>query len=202
MAEKTQTINLLPHDSESFMTQFFNWALSIGRLLIILTEIVALGTFVYRFSLDSQLVDLHDKIKSESFILDNFQTAENTFIDIQTRLSAIQQYNSVGSRTSTIFSAITKMGQQEKVTFKDLTVDTQDARIEVAASSSGPLGSFVDELKKYPLITSLSVDNVASDPTSADIIIIITAQLKTAPFAQTETQTATPINQAVLNTQQ
>jgi hypothetical protein len=200
MAEKTQTINLLPHDSENFMTQFFNWALSIGRLLIILTEMVALATFVYRFSLDSQLVDLHDKIKSESFILDNFQTAENTFVDIQARLAAIQQYSTVGSRTSTIFAAITKMGQQ-KITFKDLTIDTQDAKIEVESPTVAPLASFVNELKKYPLITSVSIDNVASDPTSAEITVIITAELKTAPFAQGETQTATPMNQSVLNTQ-
>ena len=63
MAEQVPTINLLPNQGENLTTKFFNWALSIGRLLIILTEMVALATFLYRFGLDAQIVDLHDKIK-------------------------------------------------------------------------------------------------------------------------------------------
>lgn len=201
MAEKTQSINLLPHNSESFMTQFLNWALSIGRLLIILTEIIALGTFIYRFSLDQQLVNFHDKINSESFILDNFQSAETTFLDIQARLSAIQQYSALGTRTMDVFNNITKMGQG-KVTFKDLTVNTQTATIEIQAPSSSSLSEFVNALKNYPLITSISVDKVETSPSSAEITVLVTATLKQASFApQTQQQIINTAGQAILNTQ-
>jgi hypothetical protein len=203
MAEKTQTINLLPRDSESFATQFFNWALSIGRLLIIITETVALATFIYRFSLDMQLVDLHDKIKSESFILDNFQSAEDTYVDLQNRLAAVKQYTPINNRTATIFNDIIKLGQGT-VTFKDMTVNTQDATIEVQSDSTGALTNFVNALKNYSLITNVSVDKVESSPSSAQITLLITATLKEAPFAQTEEQTAGSANnqsQAVLNLQ-
>src|SRR5215469_2384590 len=100
MAEKNTTINLLPQENANILNQILDWALTIGRLLVILTEMVALGTFVYRFSLDMQIVDLHDKIKAESFIVANFQDAETTFLDIQDRLATIKQYNSVGNATT------------------------------------------------------------------------------------------------------
>src|SRR6266480_2874522 len=135
MAEKEQTINLLPQSGDSFITQFFNWALTIGRLLIILTEMVALGTFIYRFGLDMQIVDLHDKIKAESFIVANFKDAETTFRDVQDRLATVKRYTTVGGTTSEIFTDIIKMGQG-KITFKDITVSTQNAKIQVAAPAS------------------------------------------------------------------
>src|SRR6185437_6475262 len=156
MAEKLQTINLLPNHDNGFLTQFFNWALTIGRLLIILTEMVALSTFIYRFSLDMQIVDLHDKIKAESFIVANFKDAEATFRDVQDRLATIKRYTSVGSKTTGIFIDIAKMGQG-KVTFKDLNVTTQTAKIEVLGPSASVLSQFVDALKNYPTVSSVSI---------------------------------------------
>lgn len=202
MAEKTQTvnINLLPNESDSFMMQFFNWLLLIGRLLIFVTYIIALATFLYRFTLDQQMVNFHDKINSESFILDNFQSAEDTFIDIQDRLTAIQHYSTIGTRTLDIFKDITKMGQGV-VTFKDVTVNTQNIIIEMQASTPAPLTQFVNALKNYPLVTSISVDKVATNPSDAQITAVVTAKLKQAPFAESELQTESSANQSILNTQ-
>lgn len=201
MAEKVPTINLLPHSSESFMTQFFNWALNIGRLLIILTEMVALGTFIYRFSLDMQTVDLHDKITSESFIVKNFNSAEDTFRDLQSRIATIQRYAPIGNRTITIFNAITKIGQG-KVTFIDLLVDTKNAQIEVQAPSAVNLSQFLNALKADPDITNISIDKVENDSSNALITVDITATLKAAAFAQTEQQTNDTLNQTILDSNQ
>ncbi len=198
MAEKDTTINLLPRNSESFMSQFFNWALSIGRLLIILTEMVALATFIYRFSLDMQIVNLHDKIKSESFILDNFKSAETSFIDLQKRLSTVKQYTPIGNRTATIFNDIITMGKG-KITFKDITVNTQNASIEIQAPSVDSLTQFVNILKSYPLVTTVSIDKVQNSATNAQVTLIITATLKQAPFAQTEQQTTNSLYQTNSN---
>jgi hypothetical protein len=198
MADKDTTINLLPKNSESFISQFFSWALSIGRLLIILTETVALATFIYRFSLDMQIVNLHDKIKSESFILDNFQSAETTFIDLQNRLSTVKQYTPIDTRTATIFSDILIMGKGN-VTFKDITVNTQNASIEIQAPSVASLTQFVNSLKSYPLITGVSIDKVQNSATNAQVTLLITATLKQAAFAQTEQQATNSLYQPITN---
>lgn len=203
MAEQVPTINLLPNQGENFTTKFFNWALSIGRLLIILTEMVALATFLYRFGLDAQIVDLHDKITEESYVVANFHTAETTFRDLQDRIAVIKRYGAIGQTTTGIFSRITQMGQG-KITFKDLTVTTQSAKIEVESSSSSTLSQFVDSLKNDPSVTSVSIDKVQDNASTAQIIVDITATLKPVAFAQTE-QTAgsqSSVNQSVIDQNQ
>lgn len=203
MAEQVPTINLLPNQGESFTTKFFNWALSIGRLLIILTEMVALATFLYRFGLDAQIVDLHDKITEESYVVANFHTAETTFRDLQDRLAVIKRYGAIGQTTTGIFSQITQMGLG-KVTFKDITVTTQSAKIEVESPSSSTLSQFVDSLKNDPSVTSVSIDKVQDNASEAQIIVDITATLTPVAFAQTEQTSGSQnnVNQSVINLNQ
>lgn len=202
MAEKDLSINLLPKKEDSFLTQFLDWALTIGRLLIILTEIVALGTFLYRFTLDMQLVDFHDKIKNDSFILINFKNAEDTFRDIQARLASVKQYNAVANTTGNVFADIIKMGQG-KVTFKDLSVSTQLATISLQAATGKAVKQFVDALKNDPSVTSVVVDKVDANPSSATISVDITATLKPSLFAVQNQQTNNTNNtiQSLLNSQ-
>jgi len=198
MAEKNQSINLLPRQGESLLNQFLNWTLTIGRLLVILTEMVALATFIYRFSLDMQIVDLHDKIKSESFIVANFHSAEVTFRDIQDRLKTAKQYTTIGGTTSSIFSDITKIGKG-KITFIDLTVSTQSVKIVLQSPSAGQLSDFTNELKNDPSVTAVTVDKVDINPATAEITENITAALKPIGFAQDSTTVTA--NQAALTSQ-
>ena len=204
MAEKVPSINLLPQKGDSFLTQFLNWTLSIGRLLIILTEIVAMATFLYRFTLDMQIVDLNDKIKGESFIVENFESGESNFRDLQDRLTDIKRYDSIGSNTTNTFSDITKMGQGQ-VTFKNLTVDTDSAKIEAQAPTSAALSSFVAALRNYAGITAVSVDKVENDTSTSMVGVSITAKLKPAAFDTadqlTENQNSQNTAAPVLNSQ-
>lgn len=173
------------------MTQFFNWTLSIGRLLIILTEMIALGTFLYRFNLDMQIVDLHDKIKGQSLIVGSFKTQEDSYRNLQDRLGLIKKYDSISTNTSSIFRDITSYGQG-KVTFLNLTVDSQNAKIEAQANSSTAVAQFVNLLKNHPLISSVSVDKVENSSSRAMINVSITAALKPAPFDKPDDPTAKP----------
>lgn len=182
MAEKEPTINLIPKNNDSLLNQFLDWSLTIGRLLVILTEMVALGTFLYRFGLDMQIVNLHDDIKSKSFIVDNFKAAEDKFRDVQDRLATVKEYSTVAHTTSDIFTRITKLGQGN-VTFKDLTISTQDAKIVVAARSASSLATFVQALKNDSAITSISIDKITNQTDTAEITVYMTATLKKAAFA-------------------
>jgi len=200
MAENAPSINLLPHKGDSFVTQFLNWTLTIGRLLIILVEILALGTFLYRFTLDRQIVDLHDKIKSQSFIVANFQKSETDFRNLQERLLFIKRYNGISTTTTNIFSEITAMGQGY-VTFRNITVAADTVRIESQAPSPAALSQFVAALRKHHSITSVIVDKVENSTSTSLISVSITAALKPAAFEQPEKQTINPIIRPALEGQ-
>ncbi len=200
MAEKVPTINLLPQKNNSFLMQFLSWTLTIGRLLIILIEIVALGTFIYRFSLDMQLVHLHDKIKSDSFIVANFKEAETTFRDIQDRLATIKHYTAIQNTTSGIFSDITTMGKG-KVTFQDLNISPQSAKIDIESPSPSAIAQFIAALKQYPQFTSITINKVENNSSSAQIDVSIIASLKPIAFTNTQQQANSTLNQNISSTQ-
>jgi len=93
---------------------------------------------------------------------------------------------------------------QGKVTFKDLTVSTEDAKIAIQASSPTILSQFVDSLKNDPSIESVSIDTVDNNPATAQITVSITAQLKPAAFADQDQDTGSTTagtDQSVLNSQ-
>lgn len=175
------SINLLPKKNESFLTHFINWTISIGRLLIIIVEFIALATFLSRFSLDMQIVDLHDKIKRDAMMLAQMKPAEDNFQNLHTRLSLIDKYKTLSSRTPTIFTDIANAGRGN-ITFKNLTVGPESAKIEAQALSSSAISQFVTTLKNHPLVTAVSVDKVENETSKAMITVSITATLHKANF--------------------
>lgn len=185
MANKTRSINLLPGKEGGFVTQFLNWSLTIGRLLIILVETLALGTFLYRFNLDMKIIDLHDQIKAENFIVSNFAQQEEEFRNLQARLSMAKAYGETNP-TVTIFRDITEMGRS-KVTFKNVLVTLESVRIEAEAPSSDLLSQFTDALQAYPSIAEVTVDKVENKTSTASISITISAKLQKNPALSTQT---------------
>jgi hypothetical protein len=179
MANETKPINLLPGKDGGFMTQFLNWALTIGRLLIILVETLALGTFLYRFSLDMKIVDLHDHIKSQSTIVRNFAPQETIFRNLQARLDLAKTFGST-NKTPQIFQDIVAMGRGQ-ITFKNLLVATDSIKIEAMAPTANRLSRFTEKLKSYPEIAEVSVDKVETKTSSAIVTVIISARLKQHP---------------------
>lgn len=183
MAKESHEINLLPRKGEGLVTQFLNWALTIGRLLIILTETLALGTFLYRFSLDMRIVDLHDEIKAQSIIASNFKPYEDIYRNFQDRIALAKKYDAISQVTPNVFGDVIEMGQG-LVTFRTILIENDSVRIEVQAPSTASISTFVSKLKTYPEIVSVSIDKVENKTSSASINVGITAYLKPTGLAE------------------
>ena len=65
MEKENHSINLLSTKDKSTADIFLFWALYIGRLLVIITEVIALFVFLSRFSIDRKLIDYSDSIKKQ-----------------------------------------------------------------------------------------------------------------------------------------
>lgn len=174
---KKRTINLLPNKGDGIVNQFLSWALSIGRLLIIITEAAALTVFVLRFTLDVQIIDLHDKIEAQSSIVRSFQENEALFRNIQSRLAFAKEYDSQKDTTLTLLKDILAMGQN-KVTFRTLTVGKETIEIEMQSPSSSLLAEFTDGLKTHPEIQGVNISRVENKTASGVIILGMTAERK------------------------
>lgn len=176
MQKSSASINLLKRQT-NLIDRFVTWALTIGRLLVILTEVIALSAFIYRFSLDKQLIDLHSKITQEQAIVNYLKDNEKTYRNLQDRLATATNYSTLGIDRFKVFSNI--VGFTPKgMSFNNFTLYENRIKIDANVDSVSSLGIFVNSLKNYPAIDTVSIDKIANKPSSAVISINITATLK------------------------
>ncbi len=177
MARNVADINLLKTGKTDIIDQIIKWSVNIGRIVVIVVEIIALSAFIYRFTLDKQLIDLHEKIKQEQAIVDFFKENEEMYINLQDRLLAASTFSSQSSEKIKIFSDIIDFAPSG-IIFNNFSLYEDQIRISASTDSITALGSFVNELKEYSLIDTLSVDKIENKPSTSLITFGISAGIK------------------------
>jgi len=171
------SINLLGNRQGSIFERFIDWALTIGRFVVILTEVIALSAFVYRFTLDRQLIDLHSKIKQETAIIGYVKGREETYRNLQDRLSVASTFSGSGEKKIKTFNDIIGLATGG-MTFNQLVLTENNVRIDANFQYISSLTSFVNSLKKYPAVGSVSIEKIENKLSNALITVSITANLK------------------------
>lgn len=177
MAKTSPSINLLVTRHENYVDRFISWALSIGRVVVIVTELIALSAFLYRFTLDRELIDLHSKIRQEQSLLNLLKDNEETFRSVQNKLSLASNFANLGKGKVKIFKEIVEMAPSGMV-FNNLTLQEDRVRINANLNSVSSLSNFVDSLKSYPKVDKVIIDKIENKPSSAVIAVSITATLR------------------------
>ncbi len=87
------SVNLLPKDPflDSLIGKFLVWSLSIGRYLVVFTELIVILSFLSRFKLDRDLTDLNEQIERQKTIIQSYADTEQNFNAAQTKIIAIKQ---------------------------------------------------------------------------------------------------------------
>lgn len=177
MARKEPGINLVGKNI-SFLDRFIAWALTVGRVVVILTELIALLAFLYRFSLDRQLIDLHAKIKQEQAVVTYLKDNEETFRNLQNRISLAANFGG-GSKDKVKIANDVNSFATSGITFNSISIQEDRIRINISTSSVSFLSDFVKKLKEYSKINSVIVEKIENRTSSASITVSITAILKT-----------------------
>ncbi|MGD9129330.1 MAG: PilN domain-containing protein [Candidatus Woesebacteria bacterium] len=86
-------INLIPKDPffQSTVGKFLQWALSIGRYVVIFTELIVILSFVARFTLDRQVTDLNNKIEQKRVVIRSYGDLEQNFRNLQKKIDDYSQ---------------------------------------------------------------------------------------------------------------
>lgn len=169
---RLSSINLYKGKNRNFIDRFILWTLSAGRLIIILTEIVALSAFLYRFSLDRNLIDLNDKIKNEETILKYLQKNEEKFRNIQERLSSIDKFSNMALlTTSTLNGFIASLPPD--MSFKDIQYNNKKLDMTGSVPTASSLSNFVKTLKTDPGIKSVRLGRIENKISNSTIVFSI-----------------------------
>lgn len=173
------TINLAKNRGESIVDRIIGFALTTGRVLIIITELIALGAFLYRFTLDRTLVGLHDAITQEAAIVNLLHSNEVRYRGVQDRLTTASLL--LKSPPLNQYLLDIKGFAPFDITIHSIAVAQDAIRIQASTQSVDSLTIFVDKLKQYPPIKSVSIDSVDNQTSTSVIAVSITATLKSAP---------------------
>ena len=87
-------VNLLPKDSFefSFVGKFLRWALTAGRVMVVLTEFVVIMAFASRFWFDKKLNDLKEVIDQKEAVVLSYAETEAEMRKILVRQEPVKDY--------------------------------------------------------------------------------------------------------------
>ena len=176
MGENIPSINLVKDKQIPLFDKFMNWALTVGRLIVILTEIVAVLAFVYRFSLDERLIDLHSAIKQKQTLVSLLKADEDKYRNLQDRIALASTLSEKNAKTNKIVLNIIEL-IPGGVKINNLIFNKDRITISADTSSVSSLTDFINFLKDYPSIKSVSIDNIENKP-SIGLSVTVTTMLK------------------------
>jgi hypothetical protein len=177
MVKKSVSINLIKTDKDQLTNQVVNWALTIGRVLIIVVEIIALSAFIYRFILDNQLRDINSKIKAEQAYLNTQKQKEITYKNLQDRLFLESSIVNQGSEKMKIFKDVIGL-TPPGISFNNFAYTNNQINIQLDTGSVFPLSVFINSLRTYNQTDFISIDMIENRTASAVINVGLTVNLK------------------------
>ena len=175
MPAQVSKVNLLPPSDfeQSFWGRFLRWAVTTGRYIIILTELVVILAFLSRFKLDEDLRKLNEQINGQVGFLDSQQTQLDQFLKLQSKLNLVDKM--VDGRTD---PGIDMDYIQNKLD-SNLIIKKREfypgmMSITAVTLSEQAMGQLLSSMSADGVWKSLDVTNIAGDKANG-ILFTITA---------------------------
>jgi hypothetical protein len=177
-------LSFLP-DSEnpnSFWARAIKWLTTVGRWVIVLTELVVVSAFISRFWLDRQNSDLSDTIRQQQSILESTQEFESQFKSFQQRLDFIDNfYQNDPQYVPKIISMINST--PDGLIYQNLSLKkNKDNNISASASltafNENSIIAFINNLTLNPDIKSIKINQIEKKQQENNYSIIVSVVFK------------------------
>ncbi|HZZ98956.1 MAG TPA: PilN domain-containing protein [Candidatus Saccharimonadia bacterium] len=164
MVQKARPIhlNLLPQDPfyETLPGRVLLWASTVGRYLVIFTELVVIISFATRFKLDRDLTDLNTRITQKVNLITSYGDLEAQVRTIQKKTEYLKQTSSALSSPDIL--ALIASSEPKDVTLDSIQFRDTSVSFSGTALSSNSLAEYILALQANPKVSSVSVDQVKS----------------------------------------
>ena len=177
-------INLLNPDpfKTSMVGKVMLWALSIGRYIVVFTELIVILSFVSRFKLDRDLTDLNTEIVRQKAIVESYGDLESVVRDLQDQLAFISRELEAPQPETYLDLVVPLMPIDVKLNNMQMSGDT--VRIEATALSQTGFKQFIRGLERTPQVKGIELSQVASENASSTINFELT--ISVVPQAQAQ----------------
>lgn len=163
-ATKLGRINLLPKDAFEFsaLGKILKWAMTTGRVLVVLTEFVVILAFGSRFYFDKRLNDLIEVIDQKQAVVDSYAEIENKMRDLLSRQAIIDKYLADNLGVNNIINQ-TKRSTPADVNFTEININYKGFSLTGTSGSEGGLANLLVGLNNLPNVTGVNVGSIDFD---------------------------------------
>ena len=179
MANKKE-LSLLPDadNPNSLSARVFKWLTTIGRWVIVLTELFVIVAFISRFWLDRKNSDLSEVIRQRQAILASSQDFEAEFNSFQKRLNYIRNFYQNQPDYVQKIEYLVKSTPGD-LSYKNISIkqDKKDNKITIVASlvafNEKSIIDFINNLKLNPNIETFSINNIEKKSNENNFSVLI-----------------------------
>jgi Tfp pilus assembly protein PilN len=174
---RTTSVNLLNQDefSSSATGKFLLWALSIGRYIVVFTELIVILSFLSRFKLDKDLTDLNEDIAVQKQVILAYNDLESNFRHVQSQLALVKSVRS-DAKAYEMLDTLSRI-QPSDIKLSALDISTDSLSLGGIALSPQSLSIFVRRLEKDPRVNNISLDKISSEDEGLTIEFNIAAKI-------------------------
>jgi len=158
-----RSINLLPRDDfeASTLGVILAWALVFGKWSVIITQLIVMGTFLWRFQLDRELTDLRRSIAKEVAVIKSYETVERDFVLAQKQLTQIGQVLADQEKIRQSLKEIELITPNE-VWYDRITISPAEVNLTAYAATLPGFGQFINRIQVSPIFSQVRVGEIES----------------------------------------
>lgn len=172
-------INLLPKTSFEFsaLGKFLSWAMTSGRVLVVLTEFVVLLSFGSRFYFDKKINDLSEEIDQKMAEIESFGEVEVQMRQILSRQKPLITYLDQNIKFADKYDELAKIVPQG-VAMEKLYIDQNTLKLTGKAETELGFAQFLNNMKKMETLSYLNIRDTNFEQNSNAVTFTIQATYK------------------------
>lgn len=139
-------INLLSRKKESLTDKLIYFALSYLRYILIITQIIVIGVFFYKFKVDQEIVDYQDSVGQKKEII---EVTQPLFVEAKTTDFQIKEVRRIIERQDKFLDILNYLSTifPDKLYLSKLTITDNSMKLEGFGDSGLLIQSFYQRLK-------------------------------------------------------
>ncbi|MFA5894917.1 MAG: hypothetical protein WC851_04025 [Candidatus Shapirobacteria bacterium] len=156
-------------DINSVSARAIRWLTSVGRFVIVFTELIVICAFLSRFWLDRTNSDLSEIVRQQKAILDSTSDFEVQYAQLQKKLTVIKKFYSNQPEYESKISSLVE-STPDDINFSSLLISHNPqsnevtALISLTAYQESSIVSFITNLIANPKISSVDIRTIEKKP--------------------------------------
>ncbi len=172
-------ITLLPQESDnnSLSSRIIRYSSSIGRYIIVFTELIVISAFLSRFWLDRQNSDLSETLRQQKAIVDSTAEFDKEYSSLQSRLKYIDtQYKNQPKYVQNITALVSSLPAD--IFFQNLTLNRDTALVSIYSYQEDSLVNLIVNLSQNPNIATVDIRKIEKKSKDAKYFVDIFLKFK------------------------